>query len=381
MHGRIAVACCVTALAVLGFFTLPGHTWLQSDTQIYMPMLEHIWDPSTFNGDIVAAKPHVGYTLYDEIAIALRWATRTNFEAVLVFQQLVFRALQILGIYFLATSLPLSRGVALLVAAISSLGATIPGPAVLIMEYEPVPRGYAVGLVMLAIGLAGRSRWMLASASASLALLYHAPTTYPFWIVFLFVVARSRNFKVLLPLAGAIIVLLIAARLQAGATETQEFFFRIDPEFEKIQRMRASYNWVSTWWSGLIWQYLLYWAVSLLAFWRIRPRAAREFLLGMPLIGLLSLPASYLLLEKLKWGLIPQLQPARALLFVTLVCDCPGLGGGHPGGGEWRLARSVRLVGAGFCYSDAGPSARSDAHPDYPGCNPGRTLWGDHCSS
>ncbi len=317
MRGRIAVVSCVIALALLGFFAIPGHTWLHSDTQIYVPMLERIWDPSAFPGDIVATKPHLAYTLYDEIAIALRWVTRADFQAVLVFEQLVFRALQILGVYLIATALPLSRPMALLVAAISSLGATISGPSVLTIEYEPIPRGYAIGLSMLAIGLAARGYWMLASVSASLAALYHAPTTYPFWIVFGLVVLRNRQFKLLLPLAGAVVVLLVASRLQAGAIETQSFFFGVDPEFEKIQRMRAGYNWVSNWWSGLIGQYLFYWAASLLAFWRIRPRAGREFLLGMPLIGMLSLPVSYLLLERLKWGFIPQLQPARALLFVT----------------------------------------------------------------
>ncbi|MGH9647916.1 MAG: DUF6798 domain-containing protein, partial [Bryobacteraceae bacterium] len=230
---------------------------------------------------------------------------------------LVYRSLQVLGIYLLATSLPLSRWMALLVAAISSLGATISGPAVLTMEYEPVPRGYAVGLTLLAVGLAARNRWMLASVSASLALLYHAPTTYPFWIVLAFVVMRTWNFKLLIPVTGAIAILLIASRFQTGATESQSFFFHIDPAFAALQRMRASYNWVSLWWRPLMWQHLAYWAAGLLAFWRIRPRVAQEFLLGMPLIGILSVPASYLLLERLEWGLIPQLQPARALLFVT----------------------------------------------------------------
>ena len=55
------------------------------------------------------------------------------------------------------------------------------------------------------------------------------------------------------------------------------------------------------------------------AYWRLRPKTSRLFLLGLPLIGLLSLPASYLLLEKFKWALIPQWQPARAALFITVL--------------------------------------------------------------
>lgn len=48
------------------------------------------------------------------------------------------------------------------------------------------------------------------------------------------------------------------------------------------------------------------------------PFDLRLFLIGLPLVGMLSVPVSWLLLEKLKWALIPQFQPLRALLFVTL---------------------------------------------------------------
>ena len=81
--------------------------------------------------------------------------------------------------------------------------------------------------------------------------------------------------------------------------------------------MRASYNWISTWSAQVIWQYVLLWVVSILAFWRVQPKTARLFLIGMPAIGILSVPVSYILLDQLKWSLIPQFQPARALLFVT----------------------------------------------------------------
>ena len=36
------------------------------------------------------------------------------------------------------------------------------------------------------------------------------------------------------------------------------------------------------------------------------------------MIGIVSVPLSYLLLEKMKWTLVPQFQPGRYLLFVTL---------------------------------------------------------------
>ena len=61
--GRLAVACSIIALTLLGFFVFPGHTYLQSDTQIYVPMLERIWDSTTYPLDLVATKPHLSYTL------------------------------------------------------------------------------------------------------------------------------------------------------------------------------------------------------------------------------------------------------------------------------------------------------------------------------
>jgi hypothetical protein len=42
------------------------------------------------------------------------------------------------------------------------------------------------------------------------------------------------------------------------------------------------------------------------------------FLVGLPLIGMLSVPVSWLLLEHMKWALMPQFQPMRALLFVVV---------------------------------------------------------------
>jgi hypothetical protein len=113
------------------------------------------------------------------------------------------------------------------------------------------------------------------------------------------------------------VILFIAARLQVGATESQPIFERIDPSWEHIERVRASYNWVSVWVNPVMWQYVFFGAVTLLAVWRIRPRFGRMFAVGLPLIGVLSVPVSYVLTEKVKWAAMSQVQPARALLWVT----------------------------------------------------------------
>jgi hypothetical protein len=341
MRDRLAIAAAIVALTFLSYFQFPGHTYLGSDTQIYVPMLEHIWDPSALTRDLVAPKPHLAYTLYDEIAIALRWLTHGSFQAVLTAQQLLFRALQILGVYLLAISFPLARGKALVVAALFALGATIAGPAVLTFEYEPVPRAFAVGLLFLAIGLAAQNHLMWADIAAAAAFLYHPPTVWVFWALYLWLTLRHRDYRDLWPLAAGVIVLFVSSRLQPGATEPQTFFTRVGPDLEKLQRMRASYNWVSTWPAQLIWQYVLFWLVSIIAFWRVRPRAARLFLIGMPALGLLSVPVSYFLLDKMKWGLIPQFQPARALLFVTAFAVILGAGAAIRAAEEKRWIESM----------------------------------------
>jgi hypothetical protein len=316
MTGRLGVACCLAVLTLIGFFVFPGHTYLQSDTQIYVPMMERIADPSAFPGDLVATKPHLSYTIYDEIAIGLH----LPFQITLTAEQIVFRALQLWGVYLLAAALGLAPLAALAVTAIAGLGATIPGPSVLLMEYEPIPRGYAIGLIFLAIGLAAQGRLVWASVAASAGFLYHAPTTFPFWLCFLPLILWKRQWRALVPLLAAAGIILLVAHFQAGVIERQHFFFRIDPEFEKLQRMRASYNWVSVWAGALMPQYVFLWIASLVAYWRVRGahgHAWAPVLLCLPIIGLLSVPFSYVMLERLKWGLMPQYQPARALLFVT----------------------------------------------------------------
>ena len=59
-----------------------------------------------------------------------------------------------------------------------------------------------------------------------------------------------------------------------------------------------------------------------MAFARIRreiPLELRVLVLGLGILGVASMPVSWLLLEHWRWALVPQLQPMRALLFVALL--------------------------------------------------------------
>ncbi|MBL8230886.1 MAG: hypothetical protein JNL98_20495 [Bryobacterales bacterium] len=314
-------------LTAISFLHFPGHTYLQSDTQIYVPILERLWDPSVFTKDIIAQKPHVAFTMYDEVTLGLRKITGLGTRETLLGLQIVFRFGALLGVYLFALTLGQGRTAALLVAACFGLGATIIGPSVLVVEYEPNPRTNAIALVMLATGLIAQRRHLWGGVAAGAAFLYHVPAVYPFWLAY-FVLSlipsapdvMRRRIRGLLPMAGAVLILLLLSQLQPGVEEKQEFFARIDDGLEKMMRERASYNWISMWQGAFIGHHLFYAAALCGAWWRLRKlldRDVRILVALMPAIGLLSMPASYLLLERMKWTLMPQLQPMRALLYVV----------------------------------------------------------------
>ncbi len=320
---QLWIGAAILGMTLTSFFQFPGHTWLQQDSQIYAAILEHMWNPGVLQKDIVAIHPHVAFTLYDETAIALRRVTGLDFQHVLQAEQFVTRSLGIFGAYLIATALGLSDLLALLTASIFALDAFIVGPSVLVFEYEPTPRAFAVPLLFLAMGLISRERFVGAGVAASLAFLMHPPTTVPFWTVYLALAVwpldrrKLAGFGVLI---AAALVLFVASRFQATSAHAQTLFSTVGPQQEQLQRLRASYNWVSTWWREYIIHYLILYAATALATWRLwssTPRALRFFFVGLPLIGMVSVPVSYLLLEQLHWALIPEFQPTRALLFVT----------------------------------------------------------------
>jgi hypothetical protein len=131
---------------------------------------------------------------------------------------------------------------------------------------------------------------------------------------------RRERLQALLPMLAGIALLLVFSRLQAGETEPQDFFSTVDAELEKLQRLRGAYIWVSMWDGRAIRQHLLLGGVCLVAWLRLR-RVAGPWLgwvmLGIPACALLTMPLSYALLEGLKWSLVPQFQPARAVMFVS----------------------------------------------------------------
>jgi hypothetical protein len=336
------IAVVLITVALVGFFFFPGHTYLQSDTQIYIPIFERIEHPDLYARDFLLKTSHVGLTVYDETAIGLRKLTGGTFESVLEAEQIVFRMLGLWGVFLIATSIGLSDAAALLVAVCYGLGATIAGPAVLSVEYEPVPRGFAVSFVLLAAGLMLHGRYAWACAAASIGFLYHSPTTIPFWVLLAVEVSREpkRRWRALWPIAIAVVILAATFAMQRGLARPQSFFAVVDPAWEQVLRMRTAYDWIAQWPPGSVPAFVLFCAISLGALWRIRAHTTttqRILLAGFPLLGLGSIAISAVLLDWWKWALMAQVQPARAALFTIVFaqinCALAGfiaIAGGQP---------------------------------------------------
>jgi hypothetical protein len=299
----------IVVLTLLGWLFFPGHTFLHSDSQIYLPILERLRDPTLYPNDPVALRPHVSYTIYDEAARVGRWITGLEFQWVLVAQQILWRACGLFGVFLMARAARLPALLSLLAASVYGLGATIGGPAVLTLEYEPVPRAFAGPLIMLAMGLVAHGRWLPAGVACGIAILYHPPTTLPFCVVFgAMIIAgwrnpeRSARLQAVAAMTAAAALLFLLSRTQAGATEAQDFFRRIEPGLEKLQRLRGSYNWISMWSAQWIRHYEFLAIVCLLAWLRLRREITpglEWLMIGMPLVGLVAMPLSYGLLEGL----------------------------------------------------------------------------------
>lgn len=330
-HGRGGILLAILALGLTGFFVFPGRTYLQQDTQIWVAMLEHLWDSRVLERDFLATRPHLAYTIYDEVTLALRYALGLPFEYALPVQQLFFRLLGIYGVWLLGVAAGLNSRLALLPAATYALGATIAGPAVLTIEYEPTPRAFAGPLLMLSLGLAAGERWIGSGIACGLAVLYHPPTALPVLFVYALLSAspgRREPWRNLLrlwtPVLSSFALLYLLSLLQTGIREPQVFLDRIDAELEQLQRFRGSYNWVSLWRGSLWLHYAFLAAVTFAAWVRLGNRLSsrlRLLLAGLAVYGMASPALSYLALEILKWALAPQMQPARAIAFVVLVAS------------------------------------------------------------
>jgi hypothetical protein len=315
-------------LALLSYFQYPGHIYLQSDTQIYVPMLQRFQDLSLYQRDPMVTRAHTAFTLYDELALAAWRATHLPLEGALGLLHAAARVALLAGIFLIARAAGLPDWPALACAGIYALGGFVRGPSVLLVEYEPVPRALAMGPLVLGIGLAAHGRYLAAGAAGAAAFLLHPTTAAPFWLLFGMAPffpnplrGSTPRLRDLAPLAAAAALLALGAMRQSGVSEPQALFGKIDQAWESVLRLRAPYLFVTLWPRAYFWQYGAMLPAAALAYRRLRGRmqpVLRFLLAGLALLGLISIPASYGLLEKLKLALIPQVQPLRSILFLQM---------------------------------------------------------------
>ena len=342
---HLATAVALGAFTLLTYFQFPGHTWLQQDSQIYVAILEHLDNPATLSRDLLCVHPHVKWTAFDEIARALHAITGLSYHAVFDVQLLVLRFLGLVGIFLLAGSAGLNRIGATFVAFLFGLGMLVGGPEILTIEYEAVPRGFALMLILAALGYGAYRRWKASVAFAAVALLYHPPTSAPYWLaVLVYALALQRPTALrtaLVAFSSACFVLLALAAFQAGEHESQPLFSVIPPDLIPLLRYRGTYNWVDLWKPAWLWQYLLLGIFATAAWLRLRREITKELAAlsaTLLLYGMLSIPLSWLFLNYMSWSMMPQFQPARAVVFVCIFAVTLG------GASAWSAAQRGRWM-------------------------------------
>ncbi len=313
---RFRIGASLGLLTLLGYFYFPGHTFLASDSQIYVPILERLQNPTLFEKDMMATRP-LAYSLYDPVALVLTSYTSLSLQWALQLEQLLFRGVAVAAIFLIARSIGLPPVAAWFVAAVLSLGE--PAGAGL-AESEPIPRAFALACILLGTALALRGRPGWAGVLGALALLYHPTTAIWFWIAAAFPVWRRTVSPVILaPLLPAIGLLAIMAHSNPGAVETPALFHRLDATEEALQRAITGYLFVSEFSAKTFLELVAQCAVMALGLWKLREQirgVAWDLLAALGMVGALSLPVSYVVLELAHF---PQFQPTRALVLLTLV--------------------------------------------------------------
>lgn len=320
----------------LQFEFFPGHSYLEAESQTYLPVLERLDTPGYLSRDLVATHTDLTYTIYDEVTLFLHEAGRLKFRTALETQQLVCRIAALTGVLLLALSTGMSDLLALLIAAFVNFGAILYGPAIMLMDHEPVPRAFAFALILLAAGLLAKDVPLLAGLVGGIALIYDPAAAAPFWGVAVVAFAMdSRLRRLLRPALSifAIFILLLGnlAQLQPGVVESTALFRKVAPPLVAVQQYRTPDVWVSLWATSDIWSYLAIYVCGLWAVmrsWQTLNRAMRWLLLALPLTGLIGVIVSYVALEWLRWQWVPQLQPTHALMytvaFSSVACGIAG---------------------------------------------------------
>lgn len=328
MWRALAIFLSFLVVACFEFAIFPGHSYLVSESQLYVPVLQHLREPGYLSRDLVASHPYVAYTVYDEVTLFLRAAAKIDFRHALLGQQFLSRLAALLGLFLIARAAGLNRAPALAVAALVSLGTYLPGVGIRLFDPEPVPRAFATGFALLSLGWLVSEKPLLAALFAGIAFVYAPFLAAPLWLMlvaaFLFDKRKRGMLKPMLPVL-LVFALLLAnlVQLQQGTPDTQSFLRRFSIQTATIEKFRTPDLWVSLWPHGAMLLYvamlvIVVWAVTRL--WPSLNRPLRWTFLFLPGAALLSLPCGEILLESFRLSAILRIQPAASLLYLVALC-------------------------------------------------------------
>ena len=325
MWRNFALLLTLLTVTYLEFKFYPGHTYLTSATQRYLPVLEHLATPGYLTRDLVATNPNVTYTVYDEVTLLLHTAVKLDFSTALVIQQALCRFAGLLGIYLLARATGLKILPCIAIASLFNAGTFLPGPDLWLIDPEPTPRAVAIGFMFLAVGCFAVRKPLLTGLFGGTALVFDIAVAAPFWLVLFLMYCCDRQMRKLLRPIGPIFLvfaLLLAnlAQLQQGTPDSQAYFTRLTAESASILQFRSPDLWVSLWPAKLLYLYLALFVIAIWAVTRIWPilnRQMKWLLTLLPAVGILAVPCSMILLERLRLAETLRIQPLQLLTYTV----------------------------------------------------------------
>jgi hypothetical protein len=308
------------------FQVYPGHSYLQGETQLLVPMLERLDTTGFLSRDLVASNPAFAYTIYDEISQFLHAAAGLPFENALLAQQVVFRFAAIAGIFLLARAMHVAPLPSLLLSGSINAITHLAAPETFVTSPEATPVSFALSLVFLAAGLLALRKSLLASLAAGFALLYDPVTAAACWLMLIAAWLFDPSLRRLLRPAWAVLIvfsLLWAnlVQLQAGLGAGEELTARMSAATVQLTRIRTPWVWVSDWGARGLLSYAFLtvaglWALALI--WKHTDHITRWVALGLLASGFVSVLAALAMLgEPLQFS--AAMSPARNLSLTVTV--------------------------------------------------------------
>lgn len=324
-HGLLILLCLVAA-AWFEFQVYPGHSYLEGETQLLVPMLERLDTPGFLSRDLVASNPTFAYTIYDEITQAIHSAGRLNFETALLRQQILFRFAALLGVFLLARALRVAPFAAVVLSGAVNAITRLAAPESFVTNPEATPAAFSFSLVLLAAGLLVHRRPLLAGLAAGVALLYEPTAAAAFWVLIIVAwLADSTDRKLMRPVWPVLVIfaLILAnlVQLQAGLGSGPNITGRLSNAAIHLTQLRTPSGWVTLWIKHEIWSYLFLITAGMWALVRIArhsTRLANWVFIGLALSGLVSVVAALFLLAE-RSQLATAMPPARNLAFTVAV--------------------------------------------------------------